>query len=325
MPQFGRLSWIAIFLSLLLLRFAIGFHFFTEGADKLRSGNFSAAPFLSAAKGPFATHYHRLLEDESGQVRLCVVSVSEGRENNFQVDPELTIAIWGDFVDRAASYFPFDDAQLSRAQEIFKAHREELDEWLASHQSELIAHYSTGDRLDGFAQDGTARHEVALNVASVRGQVDRIRADRSRQLQQWTRQIEEMWDSLEQQVNSVYGGSGKPPRKPIALHRPYSQTYSKLKIINAFIPWFDIIVGGLLILGLMTRLASIAGIGFLTAVIASQPPWIPGAAPTIYQTIELLALLVICATCAGRIGGLDFFIDAFRTGRTPLVENADAT
>jgi uncharacterized membrane protein YphA (DoxX/SURF4 family) len=325
MPQFGRLSWIAIFLSLLLLRFAIGFHFFSEGADKLRSGNFSAAPFLSAAKGPFAPYYHRLLEDESGQIRLCVDSVAEGRGRHYQVDPELTIAIWGDFVDRAASYYPFDDAQLSRAQEIFKAHRKELEEWLAAQQSELVAYYSTADRLDGFDRDGAARHEIALNVASLRGQVDTIRANRSRQLQQWTGQIEQMWDSLEQQVNSVYGGSGDQPKKPIALHRPFSQAYSKLKMINAFIPWFDIIVGGLLILGLMTRFASIAGIGFLTAVIASQPPWIPGAASTIYQTIELLALLVICATCAGRIGGLDFFIGAFRARRTPLVENAEAT
>ena len=86
-------------------------------------------------------------------------------------------------------------------------------------------------------------------------------------------------------------------------------------MINHIIPWFDTIVGALLIIGLFTRLASLAGAVFLASVIAMQPPWIPGTVPTYYQAIEMFALLVIFATCAGRMGGLDYFFSRKRAKR----------
>jgi len=62
------------------------------------------------------------------------------------------------------------------------------------------------------------------------------------------------------------------------------------------------------LLGLFTRFWAIVGSGFLLSVISSQWPGWPGAAPTYYQAVELFALLVLCATAAGRYAGLDFFI-----------------
>ena len=50
-----------------------------------------------------------------------------------------------------------------------------------------------------------------------------------------------------------------------------------------------------------------AGAVFLLSVIASQPPWLPTAEPTINQTIELAGLLVLAGTGAGRWLGLDYF------------------
>jgi uncharacterized membrane protein YphA (DoxX/SURF4 family) len=66
-------------------------------------------------------------------------------------------------------------------------------------------------------------------------------------------------------------------------------------------------VGSCLLLGFFTRLASLAGALFLSAVIASQPPWVPGAESTIYQTVEFAGLLVLAGTGAGRWLGLDYF------------------
>jgi uncharacterized membrane protein YphA (DoxX/SURF4 family) len=81
------------------------------------------------------------------------------------------------------------------------------------------------------------------------------------------------------------------------------------------IPWFDLIVGSLLILGLFSRLASLAGAGFLLSVLATQPPWVPdvvtsGPGSVYLYVIEFAALLVIFATCAGRNFGVDYFIHA---------------
>ena len=66
-------------------------------------------------------------------------------------------------------------------------------------------------------------------------------------------------------------------------------------------------VGLCLLLGLFTRTAAIAGAVFLLSVIATQPPWIATAEPTINQTVELAGLLVLAGTGAGRWLGLDFF------------------
>ena len=98
-----------------------------------------------------------------------------------------------------------------------------------------------------------------------------------------------------------------PVFKHIKLLIKWGQGKHRYKIINKVIPWFDTIIGALLILGLFTRFASLAGGLFLLSVIISQPPWIPGTQPTAYQAIEMFAMLAIFATCAGRYGGLDFF------------------
>jgi uncharacterized membrane protein YphA (DoxX/SURF4 family) len=66
-------------------------------------------------------------------------------------------------------------------------------------------------------------------------------------------------------------------------------------------------VGICLLLGLFTRIASLAGALFLASVIATQPPWLSTAEPTIYQTVEMAGLLVLAGTGAGRWLGLDYF------------------
>jgi hypothetical protein len=54
-------------------------------------------------------------------------------------------------------------------------------------------------------------------------------------------------------------------------------------------------------------LAAVVGALFLLSVIAAQPPWVTGASPTYYQTVECAALLVLAGTGAGRWAGLDYF------------------
>jgi hypothetical protein len=103
-----------------------------------------------------------------------------------------------------------------------------------------------------------------------------------------------------------------------------------MPIINAMVKWTVILVGVFLLLGLLTRFWAIVGAGFLLSVISSQWPGWPGAEPTYYQAIELVALLVLCVTGAGRFAGLDFFvhwgIQEFRQRRrqTSLLANDSA-
>jgi uncharacterized membrane protein YphA (DoxX/SURF4 family) len=81
----------------------------------------------------------------------------------------------------------------------------------------------------------------------------------------------------------------------------------RLHVINIVVTILTIGVGVCLLLGFLTRFASIIGALFLLGVILSQPPWLADAAPTMPQVIEFAALLVLAGAGAGRWAGLDYF------------------
>ena len=354
------------FVALMMLRVTVGFHFFMEGADKLKNG-FTAEYFLAAAKGPFAPHFHSMIDDKNGALQFCLTENAETGKQD--LDPKLTFAIWDDFLDRAYGHYNFGDEQLQqklvdrraalaqeikdarsrqdnsvntrelenqRAQDeqsilklrgqlelgeqILQTHVDELQYWLDSNRIELLAYFGTQHREYGFDRDGGSKENVAVYVDSLRDQVTTIRADRNKQKSQWAADLDAIWDSYESQINGLAIDS-QAAKTPLRLHRPFSQKHSKLQTVNRIIPWFDIIIGGLLILGLFTRLASFLGAGFLASVIATQPPWIPGTEPTYLYAIEMMALVVIFATMAGRLGGLDFFLP--RWGKAAEQQNED--
>jgi len=351
----SRFQLLVIALALAALRISIGFHFFFEGTDKLKSGNFQASYFLGAAKGPFAPLFQQMLDDPSGQKKLCVVQIEKDGKPAFEVDPTLTLAIWDDFVDRAASHYGFgsetirkqlEDAnerladsaggastpvvtaeiaanaaalkqlakQKQQANELLKNHQQLLKDWLSENRVELIAHFSTAGRLDGFQRDGSSAEKTAIEVESLRTQVDSIRSDRTGKLNQWSGQVVAIWDSLENQINSLAVGP-QVSRGKLPIHRPFDQPNSKLKWINRIIPWFDTTVGVLLILGLFTTPAAIAAALFLASVVLTQPFWLPGTTPTYYQIVELAGLLVVAAAGSANTLGLDYFFGWFRKKR----------
>ena len=200
--------------------------------------------------------------------------------------------------------------QRSRLKEILADHKSMLEGWLNFNETEIVAHFGTDDRLEGFQRDGVNRQKVGTYVESLRGQIDTIESDRSKKLKGWKKEVSDMWSSLEGQVNSL-AVADQAERAMLPLERTFAPSNSNLAIINRIIPWFDVIVGSLLILGLFSRLASLLGAGFLLSVLATQPFWVPGSDPTYLYMIEFAALLVIFATCAGRNFGLDYFIHTF--------------
>jgi hypothetical protein len=86
------------------------------------------------------------------------------------------------------------------------------------------------------------------------------------------------------------------------------ETKTDLKKMDTAITWLLIVGGGLLMIGLFTRLSALALAIFLMAVIATQPPWIAGTVETYYQGVECVALLALAASPVGRWAGLDFFV-----------------
>jgi uncharacterized membrane protein YphA (DoxX/SURF4 family) len=308
--HYHRQFWFML-VSLLLLRLVVGLHFFHEGVSKIKSDNFSCAGFLQQARGPLAPFFRSLLDDHDGRLRLCVSS-------DQRLEPERTLAIWEDYVETVAASAKFTADQRRQADRALAQASNYLTSYLENQESEILAWVASEDRLRGFSQDGERRVQTMQEIESLNDQVQTIKADRTRTAAPWFREIQATWDQLESRINEIAEENQK--NRMFQLSRPFAQVGSSQDLIDRYLPWFDTTVGGLLVLGLFTRVAAIAGIGLLLGVVATQPFWIPGVENTFYQWIEICALLVLAAAAAGRFGGLDYFLDRRRTTEATRID-----
>lgn len=386
----SQLKWI--FLSLVALRLIVGFHFFTEGKNKIEQGDWSAAPFFAAAKGPMAPFFHSLLPDWSYRETLCVVPAKPAGDKKinpvvkrdqapaasnapkFEIDPYRTFGQWDIFLenvlvgyrlkqseiaDRIASMdreikrldseieaaHASDDASLEkdltrqRAQriavkdrlakadplvdllEILKRRRDQLNDYLffPTHRDEILKSVEDENRLAGFVRDGENRSSSGQDVESLRSQIDSIRSEIQSVRGKHAVEIQGIWNGLEEEMNS-YGlqlssplETGESLRRQVSLPKPFEiKPTTQLYWINTIVPYFDLTVGILLLLGLFSRITSLAAACFLLGIIVTQPLWVPGHDPKIiWNLVEFGALLVMSATVAGRFGGLDYFLHRF--------------
>lgn len=288
----------------------IGWHFFQEGADKLRSGKFSSVGFLSNAKGPLRPYYEGMIWDADGHYRL---------------DKDQTLDAWHAYKDRAIDYYGFDEKQAKSADRLYARYAKQLEWFLASNAEDIDEYFLGLERRDknrGVAAEQTddelAKARAMADVPSLRGQRTTIEGDLKKKRDGWLRTIDKMWNDFELDVAAI-GDSDQQAKGKLALQRVGRRTVDSVTV-DRIIPWFDTIIGGLLIVGLFTRLASLAGAAFLASVVLSQWPLAPDAGASIYQAIELFALLALAGTGAGRFAGLDFFIHA-ALGKSPAQES----
>jgi uncharacterized membrane protein YphA (DoxX/SURF4 family) len=286
--------------ALVALRLGIGWHFFQEGSSKLHDGNFSSVGFLGAAKGPLAPAYHNLIWD---------------REGFFRLQREDTINAWQDHLNRATDHFGFDSRQQAQAQQIFERYKRQFEEFLNAKEEDFIEYEGEVERRDkyrGWSDDLTPEQRKSnrawAEVPSLRGQLNKHEGEIKKKSGEWLRTIDTMWSSYENELNALayeeqaaYGYVYAP-----RLGRRLVDSES----LNRFIPYFDLAIGVLLILGLFTRLASLVGAGFLLSIIVSQYPLSPEATATYYQSIEMFGLFVLAGTAAGRFAGLDYLVHA---------------
>ncbi len=206
--------------------------------------------------------------------------------------------------------------QTKLAQSLLKSHVDELDDWLAINRLELIEHYSTADRTRQFLRDGETGPQIAQDVESIRKQISELRLKRKKKIRAWAGEVNAIWSSLELSINDLALKSQRD-RAPLVLHRPHDQPGSTIHWINMILPWFDLTVGVLLMLGLFPRLAAMAGGLFLASVIATQPPWVPGATSTVYQAVEMLALFVLASGITTTVPGLGWLIPGLKRRSQP--------
>jgi thiosulfate dehydrogenase [quinone] large subunit len=125
-------------------------------------------------------------------------------------------------------------------------------------------------------------------------------------------------------------GYMKASRGPFAsVFKHLASQPNLLDNVNLITMYGLTIVGVLLILGLFTRLASLAGIGFILLFYLCNPPFVgyfysiptEGSYLIVNKNlVELCALVVIFATGSGRFAGLDRIVHGLIARRPRLAE-----
>jgi len=286
-----------VVIALVLLRLGIGWHFLKEGAKKFTDPDFSATSFLVISKGPLAGAYKAMISDADGLVRL---------------DRGITETNWKAYRDQLVRHYGFDKKQTEAAAVILARRIGQLRWYLANNHDDIDEYRMELDWLEKAKKDKTTR-----DVESRRKVIETKERELREKVKPWLRELNALSEDYAKDLSALATDQQR------ARGQPAMTDYGSMFLINTMVKWTVILVGIFLMLGLFTRFWSVVGVGFLCSVISSQWPGWTGAEPTYYQVIELLALLVLIATNAGRFAGLDFFLDTLYQGYRAKVKKGN--
>lgn len=343
----------AVIFALVLLRLAIGWHFYREGTKKLAVDptthelhiDFSAEGFLKGAVGPLATFFHQqapgfhsweqllaqpaearpmsekdakaLADWQAAYAAKRKAAVAKKEPAPVELPPvgpyvawaQQVVDDWHAMADRVEAVPGLTSLQQKATHAVLDLREEQLAAYLAAESPDMADWQHELWRLHEW--------EVRPEAADVPFEEKRIaekRAETTAKGLSWVEQVRGIERGLKNDLKAILTPEQAKDADMIqrvnAALADVGET--RLARTNLIVTCVVIGVGVLLMLGLFTRLASVAGIAFLLSVIATQPPWVPGANTLVfyYQTVEIAALVVLFATAAGRWAGLDFFMHA---------------
>jgi uncharacterized membrane protein YphA (DoxX/SURF4 family) len=324
--------------ALVALRLSLGCHFLYEGVWKINHSDFryderwkaenveefKAKPFLTLAKGPVSGLFYAMVPDIDGRQRLRVVIDEKTKKKS--IDSSDIVSRWdqtrADFVE---FYRPEDlsnpeataaQAKLATdAQKAFEKFRTQLDEYLAENADDIAAYLGALNRFENDKerdQDAPFQKERRWNrMLELRAEADK-----------WIKDIESQERTYAHSLYSLLDEKQKLRGLPPAGWNPLH--WNQMKQIDFAVTFGLTAIGICLMLGLCTPLAALGGAAFMCFVVLTQP-----AFPTIYphdppivghallinkDFVEMVALLVVAATGAGRWGGLDIFVNRWIVG-----------
>ena len=297
-------------LFLVLLRIAIGWHFLTEGLDKIESTRYGKQPFsaevyLRNSAGPLAPQFRRILPDADGLALLDQARLKSG---------------WSETSERIANHYGFTADQKSKAKALLEQGNTWADVWFnASDNREAREKYLS--ELDKVEE--TERNPDALAYQRERAWETRRTLEGDRR--KLTAPLIEKGQELADAVVAL-----KTPEQQASAGN-YSAPLSFLDVANLLTTYGLIAIGGCLILGFLTPFAAICATAFLALLYFSIPPW-PNLPPNPKaeghywivnkNLVELIACLLIAVTASGHWFGLDaLFFGARRRRRWARYES----
>ncbi len=221
------------------------------------------------------------------------------------------------------------------ANRILEDYKNQLTAYLEGNEEEINFYFQGEARLQGFQRDSDMaavesrqnkigdelvddpsverqreriKQSVANRVNLLRAQVKTIQSDRKGAAAGWLATIDGLWKGLEFELLEMVPLDAQR-KKDLQIDLPSESRM--ITMVNNAIPYFDMTIGALLIVGLFTRFAAMGAGLFLLSILMTQPAILGEAASptTIFYLIEMMAAFVVAATCAGRCAGLDYLIN----------------
>lgn len=299
---------------LIALRVAIGWHFFYEGVWKIKHADeFSARPFLTMAKGPFAPMFHAMVPDLDGEVRLALTETDEGFTSQVYLDA------WTETKEAFVGDYQLTEEQITKVDKLLEVYQVSLEEYLTENQEEIEAHFGSLARFRERAASGV--NEAAHEKKRIWDEQMALRSEAAG----WLSELDGMGEDFCLGLRNVLdddqkatGAVSKVVTAPEKLPIGVPCVDSRSEFLDASVTYGLTAIGLGLMLGCCTRLACLGGCAFLISVLLTQPPWPPiyppapgpvGHAMLIDKNfVEMMALFVLAAMPVGRWAGLDYFL-----------------
>jgi uncharacterized membrane protein YphA (DoxX/SURF4 family) len=333
---------------LVLLRLAIGWHFFFEGLEKIHSVDWvgttitnrpwSSLGYLREATGPAAAFFRKQAGDPDAEALaiFAVQDVGPGQDSTRvpqrqRISPVLDKA-WEEYLQRFTQYYHLTDQQATLA-------RARMDQ--AKDQAVRLMLGGGETRSQEKAFQGSAVVSVKLTfldrLTEYRAKERQMREALEEKLPAFGRDVErqnlvslkaevsrlrtELLAELERPMQEALDTVLTPEQRktgpiPVPKRLPMSE-WKRMDWIDAVTRYGLTAVGACLLLGLFTRTACLGGAAFLLLFYLAMPalPWVPEnpRAEGHYlfinkNIIEMLALLTLATTRSGTWVGLDGLI-----------------
>jgi len=244
--------WAAFFL--VLLRMAIGWHFHTEGWEKIKSYRvgdkpFSAEVYLRNATGPLAPYFRGLVPDVNSLAKL---------------DPDRLKPSWRDDVDRIGAHYGFNEEQQGKAKAELAKAEQFADKWFLDPENV--------EKRDKYLHDLYGVQMIERDFGALSFEKERAwakRKDLEADRKTLTKEIDDQATALRDAVSNI----ATSPQKTSA--GPFKPAWTQLDVMNMVVTYGVWLIGLCLILGLMTRLSALGAAFFLLNIYFCIPPW-PG-------------------------------------------------
>lgn len=302
---------------LVALRITIGWHFFYEGVWKIKHADeFSAAPFLTQAKGPFAPLFYSMIDDLDGTRRLKVekdekgeVLTAEDKETG-DVYPVIKgdefLAAIDDFRAKVDAKYGLTDEQKKQADQVDERFKKGLATWFQINGWDIVGYQDSLKRLQQARAAGSDNTDTRKKrnwdwQMKLRGEVNG-----------WLGELDAMGEDYQRAVwNEVLTQEQRDLGE-------VSESITFGDFMDFAVTWGLTAIGFCLLVGFCSRLAALGGAAFLVSVLMTQPPWptiYPPAPPVVGHAlivdknfVEMMALLALAAMPVGRWAGLDLFL-----------------